>query len=145
MTLEVAKFLARPGAAQLLRLQTLFFACGCGLARTTQSLTTKVHNHALRSRSKCDLIFIFVHQKRILSSGATCLIHGCLTCLSQRALPLSHSLFLLRHKNTHTKVTPRSLQAGASYPTRPSNPLGFLALGRRQLLIATLLFDPSLC
>ena len=39
-------------------------------------------------------------KKRIMLSGVTCLILGCLTCLSPRALHLPHSFFLLRHKNT---------------------------------------------
>ena len=39
-------------------------------------------------------------EKSLVVLCVACLIFGCLTCLSPRALHLPHSLFLLRHKNT---------------------------------------------
>ena len=44
--------------------------------------------------------YLCAPDKSVVIWRVPCLIFGCLTCLSPRALHLPHSLFLLRHKNT---------------------------------------------
>ena len=58
------------------------------------------HTHAPWLKVQARFAFHLRAPKRILSSGVTCLILGCLICLSPRARHLLHSLFLPRHKNT---------------------------------------------
>ena len=59
-------------------------------------------------------------EKNLVIWCVPCLILGCLTCLSPRALHLSYSLFLLRHKNTQHNRYNKSNSENTQYITHIS-------------------------